>query len=245
MDGRGEDGASVAIAFGRVGDAAMALAAEGADLRRRGAALGRQVALLAPATPAFRLSSSGWLDIAPARALRLVDGAALREEARRALLGAMPPFAGFARRLVAAYLDELGTRTGPPAGAGERIGAVGHASDRFFAGLLPLAPAQLVVGAPASTGLTVPFDLVFWDGARVVGVLGGGEAALTPGRRRALDRLKERLGDRIEIAEVVAPPAAPGEPVRFPHSVWRALDRAPRPYGGLYRTAGIPDDLPG
>lgn len=196
----------VFITFGRVTDVAAAFAAEGQDLLTDGRDLGRQVAFIGRSTPAFRLNSPGWLDVAAKLAASLKDRAMVRHLCQEGVERLVPVFAASARELVAGYFKDLEALSGPIPSAHEMARSVSHISDRFFSGLLPLPNAHVAIVNEAAQATrieeTVPivrFDLVFWDGVRLTALKVGGTETMTSSQRAALEALQSALGEGIDI----------------------------------------------
>lgn len=231
------------LAFGKVSRPLEALAHEGAKVAARGSHLGRQVAIIDTDTPAIRLNSPGWLRAPPELIAALPDHAALCLLCRDRLRSITPPFAARTSRWIEAYLDEAETDSGP-AGSGTEVI---HASDRMFASLLPLpAPRMIPVHfehqepRPIQGQAVIPLDLAFWDGARLTGVLFGGENSTPPALRDALANMKNLLGARFDLLRITTSQQERDLAAKLLISA----RSAPRPWFGPYRVGGFHAKLP-
>ena len=241
------DAPQIFLSYGRVSDSSSARAKEGRLIAARGGGLGRQVALIGPHSPAFRLNSPGWLAVAPELAAALDGRAMLRTLCRDRLMAATPAFAAHTRRAVEAYLDRIGDLAGP---APEQVETVDHPSDRFFAALLPMPNAQLQPVTVADDELNpiagqepVRVDLAFWDGEKLIAILFGGSGARLPRHARSLAALRQVLGARIAIHEVEGSAGLDLDAV-VPATVFAALDAASAPICGPYRAPEFRMELP-
>lgn len=240
------DGMRIFLTFGRVSDPSKALTEEGRLVFERGGGLGRQVALIASDTEAFRLNTPGWLALPPELASAMDSRAMLRTLCRDRLVAALPPFAAKAGRMIEAYLDRVGELAGPPP---ERPGDLTHPSDRYFAALLPMAnvhvqPVATASGRPEPDAGCQAFrtDLAFWDGKVLRAFQFGGQGTLLPRQIRALGALRERLGSGFSLQEL--DPAAGFDARQLPEPIYAAMANAPGPFFGPYRASGFAYGLP-
>lgn len=200
------DAPLIFLSFGRVSDADTARREEGRLVAAKGGGLGRQVALVAPDTPAFRLNTPGWLVAAPELIMALDSRAMLRTLCRDRLLAAVPPFSARTRRVVEAYLDRIGELAGEPP---DKPDGVTDPTDRYFSALLPMPNAHIQPVRTGRDGLAaaggqepVRVDLAFWDGSTLTAIVFGGAGSRLPRQSRALAALKDALGPRLALHEI-------------------------------------------
>lgn len=228
------------VAFGKVSDPRIALAQEGGEVAAQGGGLGRQVAVIGADMPAVRINAPGWLKVGPEMIAALPERADLRVLVRDRLRGLTPPFAARSGRWIEAYLDRAEAVAGKP---GEGIL---QPSDRVFAALLPLPAAHVLpvdLGAKMQTveGYDfVTFDLAFWDGKQLIGILFGGESSRPPAVRVALARLEALMSGRIALRWIVTP----ADEASLAEEMLKAMASALPPWFGPYRAEGFREPLP-
>lgn len=197
------------------------------------APLSERHALFAAATPGFRLSSPGWIDIGPDQRMRLASTEnyylLCREQIVHgashfavAIRGFLDSYLDFCRDQVVAHRAEL-----DPDPADEDL--YSH-EDWVFSAWLPMPHARILL--PASFGEDGPVfaevDVAFWDGKRLIAVmLDGGTTPLKSVRRRQ-DHLFE-THPAIELVRVPKGGAFPA--AAFPGTVTRFWEGLAFPVG--------------
>lgn len=207
--------------------------------------LWRGVAVIRDGTDAFRLNSPGWLTTPPELVRTLRDRRALRLLCLDGALSMTAAFSAAARNTIKRYFAYL--EDDLPLG-GEETVELEEPSDRFFAALLPLSGAKLLVVDEGSREiLAEPMiagaDLIFWTGRRLEMIRFGDVSSATPQVRAALDTLAERSPVPLRLHWAPTSRSASLEEI-LPGEVLVAHRSARQPWYGPYRVNSFREPLP-
>lgn len=222
------------LCFGKVASLEVAQRNEGAEVRAAGGGLGRQVALINEATPAFCLNSPGWMTPGPELIAAMDTRAALRLLCRDRLEALVPGFAPRVREFCSAYLDAITDRIGQA----EEGDDISNPGDRFFAGLLPLPCPKLA--SPEAVVGWVEADVGFWDGNVLTLIRFGAETSLLPRQRAEFAALEQVSKGQLRVLWL---PFGAG-PDTLPEPLMAVAELAQLPVFGPYRATAFRAPLP-
>lgn len=212
--------------------------------------LSNRFAVVAPSSPALRLNSPGWIDLAPIQMMEIASTTDIFDLCRDRVMANASPFARPLRAFLEAYFQFVAAQTEnhrtqlEPA---DPENDVFNHLDWVFSAWLPLPHAHVLLpdaGAPDEPWFA-ELDVAFLLGGRLLGVIIESIGTATKSRRQRLQYLEESH----PFATIVRVPAGGLEdksgafpadlfPAPFQH-FWKGL-ALPQ---GPYRLSALMDDL--
>lgn len=202
--------------------------------------LSNRYAVVSPSSPALRLNSPGWIDLAPIQMMEVSSTVDNLDLCRDRVLGNASPFALSLRVFLGAYFQFVATQTEAHKAELEPENAendVFNHADWVFSAWLPLPHAHVLL--PDGEGDEPRFaelDVAFLLGGHLVGVMIEGIGTPTKSQRERLQFLE----DNHPSATIVRVPAADLEEKsgKFPTSLfpdsfqkyWEGLSLPQGPY---------------